>query len=173
GAGWTVEAEGLLVRTRSTPSLSVSSGIDWFDVSAHVDFDGEGGARAEMPELLRALRDRDRFVLLSDGTRGLLPEKWLASWGLCAALAEEQESALRVSKSHAWLLDAWLAEKEGVDVDAEFARVREVLRRGVRPQTRRESGSFRGELRAYQREGLGWLDFLSEIGLGGCLADDM
>ena len=33
--------------------------------------------------------------------------------------------------------------------------------------------SFHGELRAYQREGLGWLHFLRRFGFGGCLADDM
>ena len=32
---------------------------------------------------------------------------------------------------------------------------------------------FQGELRGYQREGLGWLHFLREFGFGGCLADDM
>ena len=29
------------------------------------------------------------------------------------------------------------------------------------------------QLRGYQRQGLGWLDFLREFGLGGVLADDM
>lgn len=33
--------------------------------------------------------------------------------------------------------------------------------------------SFRGELRGYQRETLGWFRFLEGTGLGGCLADDM
>jgi len=32
---------------------------------------------------------------------------------------------------------------------------------------------FHGVLRPYQREGLGWLHFLQQFGLGGCLADDM
>lgn len=32
---------------------------------------------------------------------------------------------------------------------------------------------FNGSLRAYQLEGLSWLKFVSEVGLGGCLADDM
>jgi SNF2 family DNA or RNA helicase len=32
---------------------------------------------------------------------------------------------------------------------------------------------FLGELRAYQKEGISWLYFLSLAGLGGCLADDM
>jgi SNF2 family DNA or RNA helicase len=33
--------------------------------------------------------------------------------------------------------------------------------------------SFRGALRPYQERGLAWLSFLSELGLGGILADDM
>jgi SNF2 family DNA or RNA helicase len=34
-------------------------------------------------------------------------------------------------------------------------------------------GTFRGELRPYQRRGLAWLSFLAGLGLGGVLADDM
>ncbi len=33
--------------------------------------------------------------------------------------------------------------------------------------------SFRGDLRPYQERGLAWLAFLSDLGLGGVLADDM
>ena len=36
-----------------------------------------------------------------------------------------------------------------------------------------ESTEFVGELRHYQRRGLAWMQFLSRLGLGGCLADDM
>ena len=36
-----------------------------------------------------------------------------------------------------------------------------------------ESTTFQGSLRPYQRRALSWLQFLSRIGLGGCLADDM
>ncbi|MDW3215441.1 MAG: DEAD/DEAH box helicase [Ilumatobacteraceae bacterium] len=36
-----------------------------------------------------------------------------------------------------------------------------------------ESDAFVGELRHYQRRGLGWMQFLARVGLGGCLADDM
>ena len=42
---------------------------------------------------------------------------------------------------------------------------------GVKP--RKAPRGFRGELRPYQREGLGWLRFLDEHDWGGCLADDM
>jgi hypothetical protein len=36
-----------------------------------------------------------------------------------------------------------------------------------------EPEGFDGSLRPYQRRALGWLQFLSRLGLGGCLADDM
>jgi SNF2 family DNA or RNA helicase len=45
------------------------------------------------------------------------------------------------------------------------------------PDTRLDEGtvpaSFTATLRPYQRRGLGWLQFLHRVGLGGCLADDM
>ena len=49
-----------------------------------------------------------------------------------------------------------------------LARAREVP---AEPITTPEG--FRGELRSYQAEALGWLDFLDDVGLGGCLALDM
>jgi hypothetical protein len=36
-----------------------------------------------------------------------------------------------------------------------------------------EPPGFMATLRPYQRRGLGWLQFLHRVGLGGCLADDM
>src|SRR5690606_11343159 len=36
-----------------------------------------------------------------------------------------------------------------------------------------EPPGFVGELRAYQRRGVGWLAHLRQLGLGACLADDM
>ena len=36
-----------------------------------------------------------------------------------------------------------------------------------------QPAGFVGQLRDYQCEGLGWMEFLREFGFGGCLADDM
>ena len=40
---------------------------------------------------------------------------------------------------------------------------------GIKPG--QEMESFQGELRTYQRDGLGWFDFLRRFGFGGCLAE--
>ena len=66
-----------------------------------------------------------------------------------------------------------LAAQPEVRVDEVFERVRRGLHRfqGVRAPAQPEG--FAGHLRDYQREGVGWMEFLREFGFGGCLADDM
>jgi non-specific serine/threonine protein kinase len=41
------------------------------------------------------------------------------------------------------------------------------------PKTEMEPKELKATLRPYQRKGLGWLSFLTGLGLGACLADDM
>ena len=58
-------------------------------------------------------------------------------------------------------------------MDEVFARLREQMRRFQGIQAAPQPAGFVGQLRGYQREGLGWMEFLREFGFGGCLADDM
>lgn len=168
--GWHVEAEGHKLRKPGNFKLSVSSGVDWFELDAHADYDG---ASASLPELLKALQRGESFVRLDDGSRGMLPEEWLARYAPLAELGKLEDGKLRFSHTQALLIDAWLAEQPGVDLDAAFRRVRDRMQsfRGIKPVC--EPKSFHGQLRDYQRGGLGWLNFLDDFGFGGCLADDM
>jgi superfamily II DNA or RNA helicase len=168
--GWRVEGAGRPLRTQGSFDLAVSSGIDWFDVSAEIEFEGAG---LELPALLEALAERRSFVRLSDGSYGLVPEEWLEQWTRLATLGEVEAGVLRVKRSRAFLLDTLLAERGAITCDAEFTRLRQRLAQARAPQPAREPAGFQGELRPYQRAGLGWLGYLGEIGLGGCLADDM
>ncbi|HEX7449708.1 MAG TPA: DEAD/DEAH box helicase [Pirellulales bacterium] len=169
-AGWHVEAQGNLIRRAGDFRISVSSGVDWFELDAQVDY---GGVTAGLPELLAAARRGDAFVTLGDGTQGMLPAEWLSRYAPLALLGKSEGDKLRFQHSQALLLDAWLAAQPEANVDATFRRVREKLTsfEGVQPQS--EPKGFVGELRPYQREGLGWLAFLDEMSFGGCLADDM
>ena len=126
-----------------------------------------------LPEILEALRHGQNYVRLKDGSRGILPQQWLARFASMAELGEAEGEAIRFRSSQALLLDALLAAQEQVTVDAPFAKLREKLRsfNGVGPAN--EPTGFSGELRAYQKTGLGWLQFLQDFRLGGCLADDM
>lgn len=168
--GWHVEAEGNVIRRAGSFHISVSSGVDWFELDAQVDY---GGVKAGLPELLAAAKRGDAFVTLGDGTQGMLPAEWLARYAPLALLGKSEGDKLRFQHSQALLLDAWLAAQPEAKVDATFRRVREKLTSFEGVQPRSEPKGFVGELRPYQREGLGWLAFLDEMGFGGCLADDM
>jgi superfamily II DNA or RNA helicase len=169
-AAWHVEAEGKAFRNPGVAHVSVSSGIDWFELRGEVDYDG---ATASLPELLAAVRRGDSMVVLGDGTFGLLPEEWLERFAPLAGLGTKGDGHLRFRRNQAGLLDALLAAQPDVRVDEVFARLRDQMRRFHGIQAAPQPAGFVGQLREYQREGLGWMEFLREFGFGGCLADDM
>ena len=62
---------------------------------------------------------------------------------------------------------------EAVDVDGWLREVIDHLRSQKVVAELAEPEDFVGELRPYQRRGVGWLVYLRRLGLGACLADDM
>jgi SNF2 family DNA or RNA helicase len=170
GAGWRLDADGAHYRMPARTTLEVRSGIDWFDLDGMVDF---GGQVAALPALLAALAHGHSAVRLDDGSVGVLPAEWRTRHAALAALAGRHDGVLRFTRSQAAWLDVLLALQPEVRVDEAFARARDRLREFERITPVDPPGAFRGVLRDYQREGLGWLEFLERLGFGGCLADDM
>jgi superfamily II DNA or RNA helicase len=169
-AGWQVEVAGRRYRPAGSVAWNVTSGIDWFELSAAIDF---GGVTAELPALLEALARGGRSVELPDGSIGILPDTFAAQFEPMAALAQKHDGRLRFGRIQMALLDALLAGQPQSRFDEAFDRLREQLAAGEQPEAETEPSGFEGTLRHYQREGLGWLVFLERMGLGGCLADDM
>jgi superfamily II DNA or RNA helicase len=170
-AGWRIEAEGKLIRPAGEFKLALSTGIDWFELQGGVDY---GDQRVSLPDLLAAARRGEAMIELGDGSMGMLPEEWLKKYGVLVDLATGAENGgLQFSTSQAGMLDALLAAQPEIRVDAAFEKVRQNLRQfeGIVPLE--SPPGFHGELRPYQREGLGWLDYLQRFGFGGILADDM
>jgi superfamily II DNA or RNA helicase len=169
--GWAVESSGRAWRLATGSALQVRSGIDWFDLEGGLQF---GSASVGLPRLLAAAADAGSpLVELDDGSFGLLPDAWSGSRGLFGLAQSIEGDALRFGSSQALIVDALLAERSDVELDARYAEVRQRLSSIVDPKPQVEPPGFQGALRPYQREGLGWLSFLTELGLGGCLADDM
>jgi superfamily II DNA or RNA helicase len=169
-AGWHVVAEGKVFRQPGQTSVSVSSGLDWFELNGTVAY---GESAASLPQLLAALKRGESMVTLDDGSYGLLPEEWLRRFGPVAGMGEAEGDSIRFRESQAGILDALLATQPTVDCDAAFQHVRKELKRFQSVGPAEQPAGFTGRLRDYQREGLGWMHFLRQFSFGGCLADDM
>jgi superfamily II DNA or RNA helicase len=169
--GWRVEAEGKLYRNPASSTLSVSSGIDWFELHGSLSFGDD--LEVKLPQLLAALRRGQKVIALGDGSFGVLPEEWLQQYGFLASFGETEEDHLRFQRTQTGVLDALLAARPEITCDETFARVRTEWQNfnGIKPIA--APRGFVGQLRDYQREGLGWFEFLQQFRFGGCLADDM
>lgn len=168
--GWQVRADGKDIRRPDSVQFRVESGIDWFELHADIQF---GGATVSFPDLLAALVRGDTTVRMDDGSLGILPEEWSQQYGLIAELGTINEDHVQFAQHQVAIVDALLSSQEFVDYDDQFQELRDKFRAfdGITPLN--EPEHFIGELREYQREGLGWLRFLQEFHFGGCLADDM
>jgi len=169
-SGWHIIAEGRVFRSPGTTRSEVTCGIDWFELHGEVDY---GGPKAQLPQLLQALKRGETMVALDDGSYGLLPEEWLNRFGVVAAMGAEVGDHIRFGSTQAGLLDALLSTQPAVNCDETFLRVRRELDRFQTIKPAEQPDGFIGQLRGYQCEGIGWMHFLRQFSFGGCLADDM
>ncbi len=169
-SGWHVEVEGHAFIRPDRSRTGISSGIDWFDVNAEVDF---GNMTVGLPQLLEALQNGSDLVALPDGSLGLIPAELRDQMMTMMRLGRVEEGSIRFHRAHTGLLDALLATAPEVQVDETFLRMREELRRFTGIEPAEQPPGFRGQLRDYQKAGLAWMHFLRRFGFGGCLADDM
>ena len=165
---------GVAVRGSATPTDAADHGrrfgrdavVDWRLVVA----DEDGPAAITDAELARA--ERDGATLLHTGYRWVRIDP--------AAMRRARERLDEHRRQHAVVDAVTLLRLAGEgEVDAGEGSARSwtgELLAGL-PDERlveeHEGAGFAGELRPYQRRGLGWLRFLDRLGLGGCLADDM
>ena len=166
---WRVDAAGKRVLQGGNLIAKVSSGVDWFDLEGKVEF--EGTSFGILP-LLKAIESGEKWIRLGDGSIGVLPEKWIERYRAMAGFGEKTARGLRFTRAQGLFLDSWLSEAD-VRADRGFRKFVGKIRSftGIRPA--KTPADFHGKLRPYQKEGLSWLDFLWDFGLGGILADDM
>ncbi len=174
-AGWIVSADQKIIRAAGPPALSITTGVDWFELRGQATYERSDGTieTLTLPQILTAARSGKNMIVLGDGTQALLPEQWLDEHGLLIALGKVEGDHLRFRSSQAAVLDTLLNTQDQVDFDDRFAEAREKLKGFEGIDALDPAEGFGGTLRTYQSEGLGWLDFLRTFGMGGILADDM
>ena len=152
-------------------TFSISSGIDWFDVHAEVEF---GDLSVSLKDVQKAIVKKDNFIKLSDGTLGLLPEEWLKRYATIFKMGEVKgKNNLQISKFHFSIIDGLYDEIDQESILEELRIKKERLKNFSSIQTIPIPAEISAELRPYQKAGFNWLNFLHEFKWGGCLADDM
>jgi superfamily II DNA or RNA helicase len=167
-----VVTEPLLVRRARLEARLVAT-EDGFDLRFEVaDCDDDVPAVAEARQVLEAWRSGLGAVPLSDGGFASVPEDWLAAHGdLVADLLAARAAGDGNLPRAALPVLAELCEAMEAPPPPSFDKLRNLL--GSVPEAVAPPADFRGALRAYQGEGIGWLQRLRAAGLGGVLADDM
>jgi SNF2 family DNA or RNA helicase len=168
--GWEVVVRNMQVRRGGEFKLNVTSGVDWFDIKADFDFDGQ---KVSLPTLLQALRLGQRFVSLGNGKTGLLPEEWLNKFSSFAGIGKEMTDGVRLNRIQALFLSAGLKGNSQLEGDQRFGSFQKILGELQSMKPLKSDQGFKGELRDYQEKGLAWLSILSKHDIGGVLADDM
>ena len=153
-------------------SLKISSGIDWLNLEGDLQF---GERILYLPEILRAYETNTNFVILDDGSFGMLPVKWLESNYKVLDFGQlvEKENRIQFSKAHALMIQEMASHVSHVTQDEAFLEICNCLKTFKGVENIDAPTTLKGTLRPYQLDGFRWMNFLNEYGLGGCLADDM
>ena len=160
--------------------IVAGKGIDWFDLQIEVNYDGQV---VPLQELRRAILGRQDYILLGDGSLGVLPRDWIEKYGLLLRMGQVKDGGLKLGAVHWHLLEGQdLYAPDGTAPDGissgealrkELEEKRSRLRSIGESRTFPVPAAVQAQLRDYQRAGFEWMCLLDEMGWGGCLADDM
>ena len=152
-------------------TISVASGLDWFDTSLQVRF---GDQNVSLKQLQKAVKNSAKYVELGDGTLGLLPEQWVEKFSKYFRAGEVIKENIRTPKMNFSEISE-LYEDEVLTIEAreQLAYYQSKMSNFQEIKEIKVPESLNATLRDYQKQGLNWLNFLDEFEFGGCLADDM
>jgi superfamily II DNA or RNA helicase len=147
---------------------------DWFELSVTIEVDGE---KVQFTSLFKALATGSRMLVLPSGKYFKLDQPEFQQLADLIAeaktIGEPHPDGVRISR---YQVDWWTElERLGLDVEqsSNWQRVVQGLGPGTQLERVELPAGFTANLRDYQQDGLDWLAFLHDHGLGGVLADDM
>ncbi len=148
----------------------IKSGQDWFDIEIEIKF---GEENVKLSDIKKAIKNKNNYVLLSDGTYGILPKEWLEKFERYFRAGEISKNNLKISKLKFNFIDEFFSDIDQEEILKEIFEKKKQLQTFHEIQNTTIPIEIKANLRNYQKEGLNWLNFLHEFKWGGILADDM
>ena len=155
---------------KANVSINISSGQDWFDVNINLSF---GDENISLKDIKKAIIKQEKYVKLSDGTLGILPEEWVQKLKKYFRQGQIKKDELKISKLKFSIIDELFDEKDYGEIMQEILAKKQRLIYFLEIKNVRKPQKLKGTLRDYQKAGYNWLNFLDEFNWGGILADDM
>jgi SNF2 family DNA or RNA helicase len=113
-------------------------------------------------------------VALDDGTLGLIPEEWIKKFNDYFKAGKLDGALIRTPKSRFLdILDLYETEVLSKEAWAEISYLKTKFEHFDTIENIEVPKELKATLRAYQKHGLDWLNFLDGFNFGACLADDM
>jgi non-specific serine/threonine protein kinase len=152
--------------------ISITSGVGYFDCTVKISFDG---ISATLAALVRAIRDESKFILLADGSSGVLPVSWIEKFTSLFSIVDVDTKAQKIAirEMHVGLADMLFQMADDKWGDDVFQKHRLVLKNFEGIEHQSLPAQFNAQMRSYQQSGYDWFYFLKKFRFGGCLADDM
>jgi non-specific serine/threonine protein kinase len=150
--------------------MKVTSGIDWFDIHVEASW---GDQVLGFKDIRKAIINGQNFVVLGDGSFGMLPEEWLKKYSSLFKFGLDDKSGLKISKKHFNIVEMLFDQISDENIIAEIKEKKEKLLLIENVNTEPVPSSIKAVLRPYQVTGYQWMQVLDEVSWGGCLADDM
>ncbi len=151
-------------------STGIKSGIDWFDVDIQLSF---GEEQIKLAALKKAIMRNERFIKLSDGKLGVLPEEWFNKLQKIFRAGEVKKGEVKISKLRFNIVDELFEDIDDAEIVKELAAKKRKLKKFTQIKNVKIPENIQAELRDYQVAGYNWMNFLHEFKWGGLLADDM
>ncbi|MBN2892410.1 MAG: DEAD/DEAH box helicase family protein [Bacteroidales bacterium] len=151
-------------------AVQIKSNIDWFEVDVKVAF---GDINVSLKDIRKAILKKDRYIKLSDGTLGVLPEEWIEKFEAYFRQGEIKNEKINVSKLKFNIIEQLFKDQDYSEIIKEITEKKKKLKEFSSIKKIELPENLEGTLRDYQKAGYNWLNFLEEFKWGGILADDM
>ncbi|TAE17816.1 MAG: helicase SNF2 [Bacteroidetes bacterium] len=150
--------------------IYISSRTDWFDAKVDIFF---GEQKVTVADVKKALANKQQFVVLNDGTLGILPEEWIKKYSLLFRVGEGKQANLKLSKYHFSVIEELYEQRDEEELIFQLEEKYEKLKELSGIQSIEAPLHLQNTLRPYQLSGFQWLNYLHNVQWGGILADDM